>query len=160
MSVNAQICGLAGGAGLILSAFAPVVSLPIVGAMSPFALHWAAGTVLLLIGLAAGVAGLVNRTRVVSVTGMLGMFSAIGGLIYYFIRRAELSAKVAEETDLSDDNPFAALAQSLGEAMLQSVSLSWGIAVVIMASLVLLAPLMLMKPDKALARHAKAMEKE
>ena len=53
MSVNAQICGLAGGAGLILSAFAPVVSLPIVGAMSPFALHWAAGTVLLLIGLAA-----------------------------------------------------------------------------------------------------------
>ena len=141
MSVNAQVCGLSGGAGLILSAFAPVVSLPILGAMSPFALHWAAGTVLLLIGIAAGVAGLVNRTRVVGVAGILGTLSAIGGLIYYFILRAELSAKVAEETELNDDNPFAALAQSFGEMMLQSVSLSWGIAVIIMASLVLLAPL-------------------
>ena len=145
MSVNAQVCGLSGGAGLILSAFAPVVSLPILGAMSPFVLHWAAGTGLLLIGIAAGVAGLVNRTRVVGVAGILGALSAIGGLIYYFILRAELSAKVAEETELNDGNPFAALAQSLGEAMLQSVSLSWGIAVIIMASLVLLAPLMLKK---------------
>ena len=153
MSVNTQVCGLAGGAGLILSAFAPVVSLPIVGAMSPFALHSAAGTVLLLIGIAAVVAGLVNRTRVVVVAGMLGALSAIGGLTYYFIRRAELSAKIAEETELSDDNPFAAFAQGIGDVMLQSVSLSWGIAVVIMASLVLLAPLVLKRDQMRMRRY-------
>ena len=82
MTINAQLCGMIGGAGLIVAAFAPVVSLPIVGGLSPFALHWAAGVALLVIGGAAVVAGLTEKPRAVGLTGIVSALYVAAGVIF------------------------------------------------------------------------------
>ncbi len=146
MTINAQLCGMIGGAGLIVAAFAPVVSLPIVGTLSPFALHWAAGVALLVFGVAAVVAGLTEKPRAVGLTGIVSALYVAAGVIYYFVRRAELASSLAED-ELSADNPFAGLAQEISEMALASVSLSWGIAIIVLASLVLLSTFAQKRPD-------------
>ena len=84
--------------------------------------------------------------RLISITGCLGVLYAVGGVIYYSIRRAELRAELSEELP-GENDMFAGLAQGLSEVMLQSISLSWGLAVIVMASIVLLAPLIQEKAD-------------
>ena len=146
MTINAQLCGMIGGAGLIVAAFAPVVSLPIVGGLSPFALHWAAGVALLVIGGAAVVAGLTEKPRAVGLTGIVSALYVAAGVIEYLLRRAEV-ASILAENELPADIPFAGLAQGIGDMALASVSLSWGVAIIVLASLLLLSTFAQKRPD-------------
>ena len=95
---------------------------------------------MLVLGIVAIGAGASERPRVVGVTGLLGMLYTLGGVTYYYIKRSELVGSLTEE-EPEEGDLFAGLAQGISDMILETVSLSWGVALLALASIVLLAPL-------------------
>ena len=127
-----QVLGVAGAATLFVGVFLPIVSLPIVGAQNYFQNGRGDGTILLFIAGVALLATLAKRFAWVSIAGIVSLALLAYTFIAFRSRIAEMRA--AMDRDLAD-NPF----KGIGEAMMQSVQLQWGWAVLVVGALLLCA---------------------
>lgn len=127
-----QILGVAGAATLFVGVFLPIVSLPIVGAQNYFQNGRGDGTILLLIAGIALLATLAKRFIWVSIAGIVSL--ALLGYTFIAFRSRIAEMRAAMEHDLAG-NPF----KGIGEAMMQSVQLQWGWAVLVVGALLLCA---------------------
>lgn len=127
-----QIIGVAGAATLFVGVFLPIVSLPIVGAQNYFQNGRGDGTILLVIAGIALLATLAKRFTWVSIAGIVSL--ALLGYTFIVFRSRIAEMRAAMERDLAD-NPF----RGIGEAMMQSVQLQWGWAVLVVGALLLCA---------------------
>jgi hypothetical protein len=127
-----QIMGVAGAATLFVGVFLPIVSLPIVGAQNFFQNGRGDGTILLVIAGIALLATLAKRFTWVSIAGIVSL--ALLGYTFIAFRSRIAEMRGVMERDLAD-NPF----KGIGEAMMQSVQLQWGWAVLVVGALLLCA---------------------
>lgn len=127
-----QILGVVGAATLFIGVFLPIVSLPIVGAQNYFQNGRGDGTILLVIAGAALLTTMVKRFVWVSIAGFVSLTLLGYTFITFRSRIAEMRA--AMDRDLAD-NPF----KGIGEAMMQSIQLQWGWAVLVVGALLLCA---------------------
>lgn len=127
-----QVIGVAGAATLFVGVFLPIVSLPIVGAQNYFQNGRGDGAILLAIAAISLLATLAKRFTWVSIAGIFSLALLGYTFIAFRSRLAEMRATI--ERDLAG-NPFA----GIGEAMMQSVQLQWGWAVLVVGALLLCA---------------------
>lgn len=127
-----QVLGVAGAATLFVGVFLPIVSLPIVGAQNYFQNGRGDGTILLMIAGVAFLASLARRFAWVSIAGLISLLLLGYTFIAFRSRIAEMRAAMDRELA---DNPF----KGIGEAMMQSVQLQWGWAVLVVGALLLCA---------------------
>jgi hypothetical protein len=125
-----QVLGIAGTATLFIGVFLPIVSLPIVGAQNYFQNGRGDGTILLVIAGVALLATLARRFALVSIAGLVSLLLLGYTFVAFRVRIAEMRA--AMDRDLGG-NPF----KGIGEAMMQSVQLQWGWAVLVVGALLL-----------------------
>jgi hypothetical protein len=127
-----QVLGVAGAATLFVGVFLPIVSLPIVGGQNYFQNGRGDGTILLVIAGVALLATLAKRFAWVSIAGVASLLLLGYTFVAFRARIAEMRATM--DRDLAD-NPF----KGIGEAMMQSVQLQWGWAVLVVGALLVCA---------------------
>ena len=124
--------GLFGSALLILGAFCPIVSVPILGSLNYFMNGKGDGTIICVL---AGGSALFSLARLFPWLWLTGGGS-LGMLIYTFTR-FQSGMKDAQRKLSSDlqDNPFREAAQG----MMDSVQIQWGFAVLVIGALLVIA---------------------
>lgn len=130
---NRSMLGYAGLAGVLFSLFAPIASLPIVGSVTFFSEPLSGWCIALFAAIIIGALGALRNRR-----GLLLVASAITGAValLYFVGFQYRIHEIKNNLHTSfAGNPFSGLA----EAAVNSVRLDWGIAVLIIAALLLLA---------------------
>jgi hypothetical protein len=140
-----QTIGLIGSLLLFVGAFAPIVSVPILGNMNYFQNGKGDGTVIVVLAALSLVAVLARAYSFLWITGL----GAFGVLAFTFINfQSKMSdAKNQMESQLAG-NPF----RGLADAAMQSVQLQWGWAVLVVgAVLVLVAAGMRPAPSRLAA---------
>lgn len=123
---------LLGAALLAIGVFTPIVSMPVVGSVNYFRNGEGDGVVILVLVLISLLLMIPRWFRGLIVTGTLSLIM----LLVTFLRFRQMLSDMRSSmsTDLAD-NPF----RGLGEAMLQSVQLQWGWALLVLGSILLIA---------------------
>jgi uncharacterized membrane protein YidH (DUF202 family) len=127
-----QILGLAGSVILFIGVFTPIISLPIVGGMNYFQNGRGDGVIVLLVAILSAFLTLAKRYRFLLFTG--GGPLAILALTF-IVFQVRISQMQTEMKKSMGNNPFA----GLGDAMMNSVQISWGWAVLIIGAVLLIA---------------------
>jgi hypothetical protein len=130
--MNRTVVGLAGAGALALGVFVPVVSMPVVGSINYFRNGEGDGVVILALVLISLLLIARRWFRGLIVTGTLSLALLLMGFLR--LRNGLAEIRTSMETELAD-NPF----RGLGEAMLGSVQIQWGWAVLVFGSLLLIA---------------------
>jgi hypothetical protein len=134
------LLGLLGSIALCIGVFAPLISMPIVGTQNYFANGQGDGTIVLGLAVISFVLVFLNRYRALWLTG-LGTLAMIA---FTFVRIQSVigDMKSNMRSDLQG-NPFAGMA----EAMLGTVQIQWGWAVLLVGSALLIASAALVEDD-------------
>jgi hypothetical protein len=127
-----MLAGLAGAALLFFGAFAPLVRVPVIGSVNYFHSGQGDGVIVVLLAAASLIAVLAQRFRALWATGIASLGLLAFTYVTFQSRLADARAELRR--DLAD-NPFS----GLGEAMLGTVQIEWGLAVLVVGSLLLLA---------------------
>lgn len=137
--MNPRALGLTGSAALFAGVFTPIVSLPIVGTKNYFQNGTGDGVILLV--LAAISVALIRgrRFRWLAATGLVSLSILLFALARFHSIMREVKKEI--ETDLAD-NPFAGLAT----AMLDSVQLEWGWALLVAGAVLITAAGVMKQP--------------
>jgi hypothetical protein len=136
-----QILGLVGSVILFLGVFAPIVSVPIVGNINYFQNGKGDGVIILWLAVISVFLTLTKRYRVLLITGV----GSLAVLAFTFINfQGRMSSARSEMREGMANNPF----RGLGDAMLSTVQIQWGWAVLIIGAVLLLASAVL-KEDGA-----------
>lgn len=142
-SINV-VLGLGGAAALLLGFFCPILRLPIIGSMSYLSfigllvregavseMTISAFLVLVAVGIAVIVA-ILKQPPMFWIPGVSGCLAALLTLGKYFWMQGEMASKMKQDLE---GNPFAGLAQ----AMVQSVSLDFGIGIIVIGAALVIA---------------------
>lgn len=117
---------------LVVGSFAPLVSLPIIGAINATRLEYSDGYILIGLAVLSIVLALVGRPKGLRYTGGAAFLITVGNLVMLFIRVSDAKAKMAKDLE---GNPFAGIAM----AAAKSISLEWGWILLIAGSIGLIA---------------------
>jgi hypothetical protein len=131
-SALALALGILGSVVLFLGVFAPIVRVPIVGALNYFQNGKGDGVIVLILALASLVLALTNRYKWLWLTGV-GVLATLAVTFLVFQHRMA-QARSQMDTDL-ENNMF----RGLAEIAMQSVQLEWGWAVLIVGGACLLS---------------------
>jgi hypothetical protein len=126
---------------LFLGVFAPIVSAPIIGNINYFQNGKGDGVIILALAVISVFLTLTKRYRLLLITGV-GSLAVLAFTFINFQRR--VSSARSEMREGMANNPF----RGLGDAMLSTVQIQWGWAVLIIGAVLLLASAML-KEDGA-----------
>ena len=127
------LLGLAGAVCLIFGLFAPFATAPIVGGITALKYSGAFASVIVVAAVLGGYFATRAAFRYVAYAGVLGIASVAFAVIWFETNMSRAQSQIS--TELAN-NPFAGLAA----AAMQSVQLSWGVAVLgIGAALLILA---------------------
>ncbi|MEO6484686.1 MAG: hypothetical protein ABIO54_04175 [Pyrinomonadaceae bacterium] len=135
-----QILGLAGSAILFVGVFMPIISLPIVGSMNYFQNGRGDGVIILLIAILSGFLSLGKRYRFLLYTGGGSLIILALTFIFFQVRMSQAQAEMKKSMG---NNPFA----GLGDAMMNSVQISWGWAVLILGAVLLIAAALIKREE-------------
>lgn len=135
-----QILGLAGSVILFIGVFTPIISLPIVGGMNYFQNGRGDGVIVLLVAILSGFLTLAKRYRFLLFTGGGSLAILALTFIVFQVRMSQMQAEMKKSMG---NNPFA----GLGDAMMNSVQISWGWAVLIIGAVLLIAAALVKKDD-------------
>lgn len=131
-----QILGLVGSVILFLGVFAPIVSAPIVGNINYFQNGKGDGVIILVLAVISVFLTLTKRYRFLLITGV----GSLTVLAFTFINfQGRMSSARSELREGMANNPF----RGLGDAMLSTVQIQWGWAVLIIGAVLLLASALL-----------------
>jgi hypothetical protein len=125
-AVNRRLMAFGGGALLLLGAFLPVLSVPVVGSMSYFNNGKGDGTVIVLLALGTFVLAARDRFRTVLYIG-----SAAGAVILAGLGYMVFSLQRLQESITADSSGFAS---AIGGALVNSIQVQWGWAVLILGA--------------------------
>ncbi len=129
--MNRQTLGLVGAAVLFVGVFTPIVSLPIVGSMNYFQNGHGDGVLILAFALLALLFVVRRAFRLLCIPGFGSL--AVLAITFINLQNKLAEAKGSMARDLAD-NPF----RGLAEAMVGTVQLQWGWAVLVVGAVVLL----------------------
>jgi hypothetical protein len=124
------VIGLIGSLLLFVGAFTPLISMPVVGSVTYFQNGRGDGVIMIVLSAISLAVVLMRRYQWLWFTGAtaLGVLS----FTYLHLQAAMTSAASSMNSDLAG-NPF----KGLGEAMIQSVQIQWGFAVLVIAAVLL-----------------------
>jgi len=123
------LLGLVGSISLCIGVFAPLLSIPIVGSQNLFANSQEAGGIVLLIGVASLGVVLVKKYEALWLTGLGGLAMTILTFLKFHSENGQV------KTDVKDDPHIADLA----DAMMETIQIEWGWAVLLVGSILLIA---------------------
>jgi uncharacterized paraquat-inducible protein A len=126
------LTGLAGSAMLVFGVFTPLVNLPIVGGISYINNGRGDGVFVLILGIASVILSVSRAFRGLFVTG--GLTLAVTCFTFFNMQSRLGEARAQAERSLAG-NPF----RGIGDALLESVQMSWGWGVLLVGALLLLA---------------------
>jgi len=122
-----QLLAIAGALVLFVGAFMPIVSLPVVGNMNYFQNGAGDGVIIVLFAGVTVLAVWLKRYALLWVTGVGSLLL----LAYTFVRiQSALGTMRSDMEKNLAGNPF----RGIGEAMMQSVQLQWGWAVLVIGA--------------------------
>ena len=124
--------GLLGSIASFVGVFAPIIQIPIIGQHNFFQNGRGDGSIILVLALLSLLLTLSSHFRGLIATGLLSL--ALLAYTYMNIQ-SRISAMREEMNQRLTDNPF----RGIGEAMMQSVQLQWGWAVLVVGALLVLA---------------------
>lgn len=142
-TVNMML-GLGGAGALLLGFFCPILRLPIIGSMSYLGFMGLmvregavsemtiSGFLVIAAVVVALVAAVAKQPPLFWVPGLAGCLAAVLTIGKYFWLQGEMASKMKKDLD---GNPFAGLAQ----AMVQAVSLDFGIGVIVIGAALMIA---------------------
>lgn len=122
-----QILGFAGSVFLFVGVFCPVFTVPIVGGINYFRNGTGDGVIILFLALLSFFFVYFKKFRGVLVTGILSLCVLAFTFLFFHYNIYQMRAKMNSELE---NNMFMGLA----EAMLESVQLSWGWAVLLIGA--------------------------
>lgn len=129
-SLDPKVLGLVGSVLLLIGAFLPLLSLPLVGDINYVHDGRGDGIIIVLLAVISGVLTLKERCEVLALTS--GVAGAV--ILFTFVNlQYKLSDSRREMMQGLADNPL----RGVGEAMLGSVHLEWGWAVLVLGVLAL-----------------------
>jgi len=143
VTVN-MLLGLGGAVALLLGFFCPILRLPIIGSMSYLGFMGLlvregavsemtiSGFLVIAAIVVALVAAVAKQMALFWVPGIAGCLAAVLTIGKYFWLQGEMASKMKKDLD---GNPFAGLAQ----AMVQAVSLDFGIGVIVIGAALMIA---------------------
>ncbi len=129
---NKQMVGLIGSALMFLGVFCPFVSVPIIGHLNYFQNGRGDGAIVLLFALGSAALACTRRFTLLWFTG--GGTLGVLALTYLNLGATLEDLRSQMQTDLRG-NPFA----RLGEMAVQSVQMQWGVAVVVLGAVLVIA---------------------
>jgi hypothetical protein len=134
------LLGLIGSIALCIGVFAPLVSMPIVGAQNYFANGQGDGTMVLGLAIISLLLVFTKRYRGLWLTGL----GSLAMILFTFISFQNVVSDMKSEmrADL-EGNPFAGMA----EAMIGTVQIQWGWAVLIVGAVLLIASAALVEEE-------------
>jgi hypothetical protein len=142
-TVNMML-GLGGAGALLLGFFCPILRLPIIGSMSYLGFMGllvregavsemtVSGFLVIAAVVVAVLAAVAKQTPLFWVPGIAGSLAAVLTIGKYFWMHGEMASKMKKDLD---GNPFAGLAK----AMVQAVSLDFGIGVIVIGAALIIA---------------------
>lgn len=142
-SVNIML-GCGGAAALLLGFFCPILRLPVIGSMSYLSFmgllvresamnEMTVSAILVIAAIALAVLVAISKQPPLFwIPGIAGVLAALLTLGKYFWMQGEMARSMKKDLE---DNPFAGLAQ----AMVQSVSLDFGIGVIVIGAALMIA---------------------
>jgi len=142
-TVNMML-GLGGAGALLLGFFCPILRLPIIGSMSYLGFMGLmvregavsemtiSGFLVIAAIVVALIAAVAKQPPLFWVPGLAGCMAAVLTIGKYFWLQGEMASKMKKDLD---GNPFAGLAQ----AMVQAVSLDFGIGVIVIGAALIIA---------------------
>jgi len=142
-TVNMML-GLGGAGALLLGFFCPILRLPIIGSMSYLGFMGLlvregavsemtiSGFLVIATIVIAFIAAVAKQRQLFWVPGLAGCLAAVLTIGKYFWMQGEMASKMKKDLD---GNPFAGLAQ----AMVQAVSLDFGIGVIVIGAALIIA---------------------
>ncbi len=131
-----QILGLVGSLILFIGVFTPIISLPIVGSMNYFQNGRGDGVIILVLAAFSVFLTLTKRYRFLLFTGGGSLAILAFTFINFQYRMSQMQSQMKESMA---NNPFG----GLGEAMLNTVQIQWGWAVLIIGAALLIAAALL-----------------
>ena len=131
-----QILGLVGSLILFIGVFTPIISLPIVGSMNYFQNGRGDGVIILVLAVFSVFLTLTKRYRFLLFTGGGSLAILAFTFINFQYRMSQMQSQMKESMA---NNPFG----GLGEAMLNTVQIQWGWAVLIIGAALLIAAALL-----------------
>lgn len=117
--MNTRPIALAGAALLLLGAFAPVVSLPIVGNVTLLQDGRSAGWIWIGIAIAAAYFATKDDDNAVGLIGKGGLILAVAWLFYTLIKLSDVRAEASKSLE---GNPF----KGFADAAMGTIQLQWG----------------------------------
>lgn len=127
-----QLIAVLGAVLLMVGAFAPLISVPVVGSISYFANGKGDGVFVAGLGAVALLAALAGKYRILPVGGISALL--LLGITYYRLQSGLSRARAAMEAELAG-NPF----RGLADGMMQAVQIQWGFGVILIGALMLIA---------------------
>jgi hypothetical protein len=146
------VLGLVGSVVLFLGTFAPIVSLPIVGSMNYVQNGNGDGIFIIAFAVISLVIVLRRRYEGLWFTGAC----SLGVLSFTFMHFNALVANATSSLNTTlADNPF----KGIGTAMMQTVQIQWGFAVLVVAALLLIAAAAIPEPMPLASDDAKPVKR-
>jgi hypothetical protein len=117
---------------LLLGAFLPALSVPVLGSISYFDNGKGAGIFIVLLALASFILAARNRERFLLYTGSASAALVLAGMLYLMFKIDKLKSELA--SDASDG-----LASAFAGALSTTIQLQWGWAILLLGSLLVLS---------------------
>ncbi len=133
------LLGLAGSLCLVFGTFAPFASLPIVGSLTILRYNGIVGSLLVVAGFIGGYFAIKAAFRYVLYTGIVGIALTAFAAIWFESNLSRMQSQIGTELG---NNLFAGLAT----AALQSVQLSWGVAILGIGAVLLVISAVMKSP--------------
>ncbi len=148
-----QLLGILGSAILFIGVFLPILSLPIVGNINYFRNGEGDGVFVLVLAVLSLILTITKNYKFLWATGG----GSIGMMLFtYYTFYSEMSKQRASlETDLAG-NPF----KGLAEAMMQSVQVQWGVAVMIIGAALILAAAIIKNDTQIILQSSEKLSQE
>lgn len=131
-----QILGLVGSLILFIGVFTPIINLPIVGSMNYFQNGRGDGVIILVLAAFSVFLTLNKRYKFLLFTGGVSLAILAFTFITFQVRMSQMQSQMKESMK---DNPFG----GLGEAMLSTVQIQWGWAILIVGAALLIVAALL-----------------
>lgn len=131
-----QILGLVGSLILFIGVFTPIISLPIVGSMNYFQNGTGDGVIILVLAAFSIFLTLTKRYKFLLFTGIGSLAILAFTFINFQVRMSQMKSQMKQGMA---NNPFG----GLGEAMLSTVQIQWGWAVLIVGAALVIAAALL-----------------
>jgi amino acid transporter len=129
---NQKVLGLIGSAVLFIGAFCPIISVPIVGDINYFRNGTGDGVIIVALAIISVFLTIAGKYKGLLITGILSL--AMLAFTYFNIQYRLSSARSEMSRNMAN-NPF----RGIGEAMMDSVQIQWGLAVLIVGAFMLIA---------------------